>query len=181
MDSTEWPEDRWFALALLLPQVYRLAGTEGGVRLALKTIMNLDVIRFSAKPDFVFQRSRKATALPQEPDVVQWGFDTLGLTTTLGPKIEVTRTLVVEVGPLELSTWEALQDPTEITLLRNTLDLIMPIERGYRVRAVVGDPADCPTFGDDRDDAPSMNCSLGIDTHIGRPDRPSVDSVAFPL
>src|SRR5207245_7688773 len=48
VNADEWPPETWYQISLLLPQMQKLAGTEIGIRLAFRLLLNLPIeqIRF---------------------------------------------------------------------------------------------------------------------------------------
>jgi hypothetical protein len=151
VDPGAWPEERLHALARLLPAVHRLAGTEAGVRVALRTVFELPVLQVDITQRLLEMRSALQTRLG-----VANG--RLGVDAVIGDGITAIAQARVTIGPITLDTY--LQHATpRIRAHRDVLYALMlpsallrPVEERWHVTppergCVIGGSSDAVRLG----------------------------------
>ena len=174
VDPTPWPEERWPAIARLLPALHRVAGrADAGLALALRVVFGLPVsgVRLTRGVVPLDPGARLALATAGAR---------LGVDTVLGDGVVDTVRLEVALGPVPLAVYLA-QSAEATRAERDALyALVLPSSLAAAVdeRWTVGDPDDPPrlaaTFGvlepTLRDDGPSADPpALGLTVRLGSP------------
>jgi hypothetical protein len=154
VDAEVWPKDQWYALALLVPNLHRLAGKESGIRLALRTLLGL--------PLKEIRESREFTWLP-EIELSRLGSQAsrLGRDSILGDRVEDLECLTLVVGPVSLSTYSDFQTNEKQRELDSVLSLCAPCYHRHRIQWIVDYQDRSPRLGLERE-----NARLGINSRM---------------
>jgi hypothetical protein len=164
----EWPQEMWYSLALLLPSFSRLAGTEAGIRYALRLMLDLPLLEIRKRPTF----SEIATRIDvHERTLLGERSSRLGVDAIVGDRLEDLAELVFVLGPLTLETYYKFQEAANRRILSSVFNLCVPSSRPYTWSWLVFDPQCAPKLGDEK-----QNARLGINSHLGarRPGREPV-------
>jgi hypothetical protein len=155
LDPHCWPAEQLHPLALLLPSLQAIAGTERGVRLALDLLLHLPLQEV---------RARKAYRYLEDHDLSLLGTraSRIGIDYVLSDCMEDMGRFELIIGSVDLNTYCSFQEEAGRELLRQTLRLVVPCYGHYSVSWVVGDPANAPRLG-----TPRENAVLGINSHLG--------------
>jgi len=156
LEPEEWPRAKWYALAVLLPNIQALAGTERGLSLGLRLLLDLPVAQMRRSPAFSFLEKGDLSLLGTKAS-------RLGVNCVVGDRAEALSELTITLGPVELSCYYAFQRPDQRRLLEKALRLLMPLHKHYALRWRGLDPERAPRLGREED-----NTRLGINSHLGR-------------
>ena len=156
VDAAGWPRSMWLKMASLIARMGQLSCSQSGCAFVLQVLLGLPVQSFLYRPT--------ETELPPE---MMSGLGSrasqLGVTMLLGSHVEELATLVVELGPVPLATYERYTENAEgAALLARTLKLVMPCSRSYEITWAVEDRTQAPRLG-----MAAQNARLGINTHMG--------------
>lgn len=155
IDPEAWPQEKWYALALLLPSLHRLAGKEEGMRLALRTLLGL--------PLHGIQRGRAYSYIGEsELSRLGAGFSRLGRDYILGERIEDLECLTLVVGPVTLESHRAFHEEQGSRQIEAVLALCAPCYQRCRVSWIVEYPNRNPRLGIEKE-----NARLGINSRMG--------------
>jgi hypothetical protein len=157
LDAENWPTDRWYNLAVLLPSLQSLAGREEGIGLALDLLLDLPLAEI--------RRGCRFGRL--ERDVISTlgrNSSRLGVDYILGDRLEDMAELTLVVGPVPLDSYYEFHSEESMRRLDAALGLCVPCHQPYRVSWVVLDPEKAPLLGRAKD-----NSILGINSHLGAP------------
>lgn len=146
-----WPADRLHAFARLLPALHRVAGTEEGVRVALRTVFELPVNDVTITKRLLRMRTELQTRLG-----VRNG--RLGVDAVIGDGVTALAHARVSIGPLSLDQY-LQHDTPEMRGYRDVLydfvlpsALLRPVEERWHVTppargCVIGDSSEAVRLG----------------------------------
>ncbi len=154
-----WPTELWYRLAILLPNLQALAGTEHGIRFGLEWLLELPVAAVSLSPQRLYIEGGLYSRLGTEATH-------LGMDAVAGPYTGNAAALDLTLGPVKLATFEMYRRPEKAELLEAVLDLLAAFDQvarqTVRLRWRVEDAQRAPTLG-----MPEMNSILGVNCHLG--------------
>jgi hypothetical protein len=155
INPEEWPREKWYALALLLPNLHRIAGKESGIRLALQALLRLPLLEIRRTPAFSYMA---------EDDLSRLGAKAsrLGRDYVLGDRVENLECLTMVIGPVPLDTYRAFHGERERREIEAVLALCAPCYQRYRISWVVNYPNRNPRLGMEED-----NARLGVNSRMG--------------
>ncbi len=152
-----WPRDLWYPLATLAARLADLSCSAEGCALVLRTLLNLPVQGFHHHPS-------TAPVPPSSISSLGRKSSRLGVDLVAGDTVEDLASLEINIGPVTLPVYERFREtPEGSTLLRRTLELVMPAATVYTVTWEVLDRTRPPQLG-----IREGNSRLGINTHMGR-------------
>jgi Type VI secretion, TssG len=156
IDPVEWPRERWYPLAVLLPRLHDLAGREAGLRLALKIFLGLDVAAIG-------RRARRTRLSPEALSRFGERASRLGIDLIVGDGLADEAALDITLGPVSLPIYRQHHTEEGRQRLRQVLRLLLPYHLEYAIRWLVGDAERAPRLGIGEE-----NALLGINAHFGR-------------
>ena len=156
VEATRWPRSMWFRLASLIARMAQLSCSESGCALVLQVLLNVPVRSFKRKPTVAELPLSARSGLGRNASK-------LGVDLLMGSQAEGLSTLVIELGPVPLATYEHFAESAEgAQLLRQTLAMVMPASSPYEIAWSVQDQRRAPRLG-----MAEHNARLGINTHLG--------------
>jgi hypothetical protein len=160
LDATRWAEQRWYAIARLLPMLHRLAGHEAGIRLALRVVFDLPLAALEL---------RSAAAPAAAPAQARLGVlnSRLGVDAVAGSTTKSQQAVAVRLGPISLPVFRSATAPGEGAQRDALYALLLPLNLAGPVveQWVVGDPAADVRLGGAGDD--EAEAVLGVNTYLG--------------
>ena len=153
----QWPRHLWYRLATLMAGMAQYSCAQEGCAFVLNTLLGLPVQQFRYK-----------SAYAQLPESALSGLgrtaSRLGVDLIMGDSVEEPASLEIEIGPVTLDCYERFTESAEgSALLRQTLEMVMPVTTRYQVRWSVLDRNRAPQLG-----LRNGNSRLGINTYMGR-------------
>jgi hypothetical protein len=158
VNPNDWPPQTLYDLALLLPSMQEIAGSEYGIRLIFQLLLHLPVKEIHYFPSFRFLAEEEYSLLGDR-------FARLGADYILGDQVEDLAGTRLIVGPIPLIDYYKYQEPENKRLVTSVLDLCMPCQRKCWVSWLVENQAQAPRLG-----FAAENARLGINSHLGRPE-----------
>jgi len=155
LDPEHWPQELWYRLALLLPNLQSLAGKENGIRFALNLILGLPLAEIRRKPRARYLTENDLSLLGQ-------AHSRLGVDSVVGDHIEDLAQLVLIIGPVPLKTWYAFQEEDSKYLLNAILYLTTSCHQRWSVQWSIEDRTLPPRLGIE-----TANARLGLNSHLG--------------
>lgn len=151
----DWPHDMWYRLALLLPSLQSLAGTERGVRFSLDLLLGLPVKEIRRSPSFRYI---------QEDDLsrVARHHTRLSVDSIVGDRKEELAKLTLVLGPVTLDTYFEFQEEPKRKLLESVLGLVATCYQKHTIAWDVKDRTRAPRLN-----FAKQNSILGINSHLG--------------
>ncbi len=152
-----WPRHLWYRLATLIAGVAQYSCGQEGCAFVLNTLLGLPVQQFRYKASYAQLPESALSGLGRRSS-------RLGVDLIMGDSVEQPAALEIEIGPVTLDCYERFTETAEGTgLLKQTLEMIMPVSTPYEVRWSVLDRGRAPRLG-----LREGNSRLGINTHMGR-------------
>ena len=151
----DWPREKWGQLVVLLPWLHNMAGTEDGLELALKTLLDLDMKSVSWLPRVTRLGSEQMSGLGARASQ-------LGVDLVVGDGLEDEAALRITLGPVTLADYDTYHTGEGARRLEQALRLVLPYHLEYRVDWLVGDDSRAPQLG-----VAEVNSVLGINSHLG--------------
>ncbi len=166
LDAERWSEERWFAIARLLPALHRIAGRELALRVAFRLVFSLPVESVTMHAGMVKLSRGGATALGVSNA-------RLGVDTIAGSGLRDEASVEVRYGPIDLASYRT-HTGREARRERDALyRLVLPMHlaRSVRERWRVGDAAQPARVGSTQ--ANEDAAVLGVNSYLGAPQRRS--------
>ena len=157
LNADLWPNQQLYPLALLLPSLQALAGTERGIRLGLNLLLGLPVQEIRKRPAYRFIGQDEVSLLGSE-------FIRVSVDYVLGDGLEDLSRSELVIGPISLDSYYRFQQPEGKELFKQAMRLLIPCESRYSTFWVVADPAKSPRLG-----IREENSVLGINSYLGPP------------
>ncbi len=151
----DWPEDLHYALALVLPSVHRLAGTETGMRFLFSMLLQLPVFEIRRRPRRIHLTEDQQSRLGMRKS-------RLGIDLFASNCREDLSVLQLVFGPVTLATYRQYQRPFDENLIRAVLDLAVPCYQPVDIGWQVLDERCAPRLG-----LAEQNGVLGVNMHLG--------------
>jgi hypothetical protein len=159
LSPEQWPTEYLYPVALILPSLHSLAGTEAGIRLGLDLVLHLPLSELRPKRGSLSMKRDNVTLLGKR-------LNRLSVDYVLGDRCEDTGAVELVLGPVDLETYYKFSEPEGLALLNKTLRLLMPCHGEKFVSWVVADPTKFPALGIARE-----NSLLGVNTYLGPRER----------
>jgi hypothetical protein len=156
VDAADWPQDKWYAMALLLPNLHRLAGKEAGIRLALLTLLGLPLVGIRQSRDYTWLDEKDLSRLGAQAS-------RLGRDSILGNRVEDLECLTLVIGPVSLATYNAFETSGKQRELEAVLALSAPCYHRHRIQWIVEYENRSPRLGLEQE-----NARLGINSRMGQ-------------
>jgi hypothetical protein len=156
VDAEVWPKNQWYALALLVPNLHRLAGKEAGIRLALRTLLGLPLMEIRGSREFTWLPESELSRLSAQAN-------RLGRDSILGDRIEDLECLTLIIGPVSLATYSNFQTSEKQSELDSVLALCAPCYHKLRIQWTVDYQDRSPRLGLEQE-----NGRLGINSRMGQ-------------
>jgi len=155
LTADDWPTETWYNLCVLLPSLQALAGTEYGLRFALRLILGLPLKEIRRATTFQLMKEPEYTLLGQR-------YSRLGVDAIAGDRKEELEELTLVLGLVSLETYYEFQEKEKHRLLLAVLGLVANCYQKHGIAWAVGDPRTAPRLGHGR-----QNTILGINSYLG--------------
>lgn len=155
LDPEHWPQDLWFRLSLLLPNLQSLAGKEHGIRFALRLLLDLPL-------EGIRRKARVRYLAEEDLSLLGESHARLGVDFALGDHIEDLAQLVLVLGPVPLDTYYGFQTEEKRYLLNAVLFLVTTCHQRWTVVWSVADRLRAPRLG-----VEALNSRLGLNSYLG--------------
>ena len=162
LNAEQWSEDRWFAIARLLPALHRIAGRELALRVAFRLVFSLPVQSVTMHAGMVKLGGGGTTALGVSNA-------RLGVDTIAGTGLIDEASVEVRFGPIDLARYLAHTGDTARRERDALYRLVLPMHlaRSVRERWRVGDATQPARVG--RTQANEDAAVLGVNSYLGAP------------
>jgi len=156
LEPEDWHGAGLYPLALLLPSMQELAGTERGIRLVLDLLLRLPLREIRFHRNFHPMDEGEPTRLATKSS-------RLGIDCVLGKSLEGERGAELVVGPVGLRTYYEFRQTGMRELLNRTLRLVLPCYGHYSLFWVVDGEDRAPRLVTE-----NMGLRLGINSYLRR-------------
>ena len=152
-----WPQPLWYRLAMLIAGIAQYSCSQDGCAFVLDCLLGLPVQQFRLQAAYAPLPEAALSGLGRRSS-------RLGVDLVVGDLVEEPAALEIVIGPVPLDRYEHFAETGEgKALLRQTMELVMPVAVRYTVRWSVLDQHRAPRLG-----VREGNSRLGINTHMGR-------------
>lgn len=155
LEPDEWPSERLFRLAVVLPRLHRLAGREEGLRLAARMLLDLEIVSLDLRPRFTRLAGEEQSRLGEQGSH-------LGIDLIMGEGLDDESEMVITFGPVGLDTYYLYQSEFGQHYIHQVLSLVLPFHLNYDVCWLAGEQNLAPRLGNAAD-----NAVLGVNSHLG--------------
>jgi hypothetical protein len=156
LESSTWPEEMLYPLALLAPTLARMAGREVGIQLAFLVLHGLPIYKFH-------YRASHRSVDPKERSLLGSKASRLGRDFLIGDRQIDTDSLTVQLGPVSLDTYERFQSESGRNLIRMTTELCMSAYQNCEIAWILDDLRQSPRLG-----MAAKNSRVGLNFHLGK-------------
>jgi hypothetical protein len=155
--AEQWPRERWYDVARLLPSLCRIAGRADGPAIALRAVFGL-----KAKP--VRTVAGVAPVDPGRRTRLGVRNGRLGIDALAGDGVTAATAVEIDIGPHDLPTYRRMQTPAERAQRQAIYRLVLPthLAGDVRERWRVGDETQAAVLGD-----PGREAALGLNSYLG--------------
>jgi hypothetical protein len=156
LESSGWPEEMLYPLALLAPTLARVAGREIGIRLAFLFLHGL--------PVHALRYHRTCRQLnPREYSLLGARSSRLGRDFLIGDRQLDTDSIVIQLGPVSLDTYLHFQSERSRHRIAMTRDICTSAYQNHSIEWLVEDSSEAPRLG-----IAAKNSRLGLNFHMGK-------------
>ncbi len=156
IDSSRWPEEMLYPLALLAPTLATMAGRGVGIRLAFLVLLGVPVSKIR------YDRAYRLLA-PEDYSRLGSKVSRLGCDLLVGDRQLDTDSMTIQLGPVSLDIYRKFQSEHGHRLLQMTADLCVSAYQNYFVTWLLEDPCEAPRLG-----VAMKNSYIGLNFHLGR-------------
>jgi hypothetical protein len=155
IESSMWPDELLYPLALLAPTLARMAGRPSGIQLAF-LVLGLPVFK-------ILHQHAHRFLEPQQQSLLGCKASRLGRDLVAGDRQLDTATVTIQLGPVSLDIYAAFQSDRGRRLIEMISDLCMSAYQAYSIAWMVEDACMAPRLG-----FASRNSRIGLNFHLGR-------------
>src|SRR5579862_8083011 len=156
VDTSGWPEELLYPLALLAPTLARVAGREVGIKLVFLALLGLPVHRFHYDAAYRSLRREERSGLGVR--ACRLGRDLIA-----GDRQAEADSVTVQLGPVSLDAYTSLQTESGRRLIQMTADLCMSAYQNYSITWLLKDERQAPRLG-----IALKNSRIGLNFHLGK-------------
>lgn len=156
LESSSWPDEIFYPLALLAPTLAHMAGREIGIRLAFLVLLGLPIYQFH-------YRSAHRSLASQEHSLLGFRASRLGHDLIVGDRRIDTDSMTIQLGPVPLDTYVRFQSERGRRLIQMTTDLCVSAYQNCSIAWRLEDVSEAPHLG-----IASRNSRIGLNFHLGR-------------
>jgi hypothetical protein len=155
IDPEDWPKEKWYKLAILLPCLRYLTGREGGLRLAMRMLLDLEIASIAWRP-------RRTLMDASDRSLLGEGMSRLGVDLILGDGIDDEALMEITLRAETLEKFRRHQTDEMQKRINQVMRLVAPYHWVYRFKWLVGDLNRAPRLGMEIE-----NAVLGVNSHLG--------------
>jgi predicted component of type VI protein secretion system len=156
LESSSWPEEMLYPLALLAPALARMAGREVGIRLAFLFLLGLPIHAFHYHSAYRRLGLRQHSLLGSESS-------RLGRDFLIGDRQLDADSITIQLGPVPLDTYTGFQSEHGLRLISMILDVCMSAYQSHSIAWLVEDSSKAPRLG-----FATKNSRIGLNFHLGK-------------
>jgi hypothetical protein len=156
IDHSEWPEESLYQLSLLAPALATGAGSKAGIRLTFLILLGLPVHSFESQTEFRPLASHLLSHLGIQSS-------RLGRDFIAGDRMLDTDSLVIQLGPVSLATWEQFHSARGRHLLTLAASICISAWQHHHIIWLIHDRSAAPRLG-----IAQSNSRIGLNFHLGK-------------
>jgi type VI secretion system (T6SS) VasB/ImpH family protein len=155
IDPDDWPKERWYRLAILLPCLRYLTGLESGLRLSLRMLLDLEISSISWQP-------RRTLMDPSDRSFLGARASRLGVDLIVGDGVDDEALMEITLRAETLDKYRRHRTDEGQKRIDQVMRLVAPYHWVYRFKWLIGDVDRAPRLGIEIE-----NAVLGINSHLG--------------
>lgn len=156
LESSGWPAEMLYPLALLAPTLARMAGREVGIRLTFLFLHGLPI-------HAVRYHNAYRQLDPREYSLLGAKLSRLGRDFLMGDRLLDTDSITIQLGPVSLDTFTDFQSERGSRLIAMTLAICTSAFQDHSIAWLVEDPTKAPRLG-----VAAKNSRIGLNFHLGK-------------
>ena len=155
IDPEDWPKERWYKLAVLLPCLRYLSGRESGLRLASRLLLDLEISAIRWRPRWTMMPASDRSLLGLRAG-------RLGVDLIVGDGVDDEAAMEITLRAETLEQYRFHQTEAGRQRVAQVMRLVVPYHWIYETNWLVGDVDRAPRLGDE-----VQNSVLGVNSHLG--------------
>jgi hypothetical protein len=155
IEPEDWPKEKWYKLAILLPCLRYLTGRESGLRLSMRMLLDLEIASISWRP-------RRTLMDASDRSLVGERASRLGVDLIVGDGIDDEALMEITLRAETLEKFRRHQTDEGQKRINQVMRLVAPYHWVYRFKWLIGDISRAPRLGIEID-----NAVLGVNSHLG--------------
>src|SRR5262247_823982 len=155
IEPEDWPKERWYKLAILLPCLRYLTGRESGLRLAMRMLLDLEIANIGWRP-------RRTLMDAADRSLLGSAMSRLGVDLIVGDGIEDAGRMEIRLRAETLEKFRRHQTDEGQKRIDQVMRLVAPYHWVYRFKWLIGDVDRAPRLGIEIE-----NAVLGVNSHLG--------------
>ncbi len=155
IEPENWPKERWYKLAILLPCLRYLTGRESGLRLAMRMLLDLEIASITWRP-------RRTLMHPSDRSLLGSQASRLGVDLLVGDGVDDEALMEITLRAETLEKYRCFQTDESQRRINQVMRLVAPYHWVYQFKWLVGDIDRSPRLGIEIE-----NAVLGINSHLG--------------
>ncbi len=155
IEPEDWPKERWYKLAILLPCLRYLTGRESGLRLSMRMLLELEIASIT-------WRARRTLMDPSDRSSLGARASRLGVDMIVGDGIDDEALMEITLRAETLEKFRRHQTGEGQRRIDQVMRLVAPYHWVYRFKWLTGDVDRGPRLGIEIE-----NAVLGINSHLG--------------
>ena len=156
LESSGWPDEMLYPLALLAPTLARMGAREVGIQLAFLVLLGLPVYKFNHRSAHRFLAHNEHSLLGS------WA-SRLGRDFVAGDRQIDIDSITLQLGPVSLDSYASFQSERGRRLIQMTADLCMSAYQNHSIAWFIEGSNDAPRLG-----IATQNSCIGLNFYLGR-------------
>ena len=155
IEPEDWPKEKWYKLAILLPCLRYLTGRESGLRLAMRMLLDLEIASIAWRP-------RRTLMDASDRSLLGSAMSRLGVDMIVGDGVDDEALMEITLRAETLEEFRRRQTDEGQKRINQVMRLVAPYHWVYRFKWLVGDFNRAPRLGMEIE-----NAVLGVNSHLG--------------
>jgi len=155
VEPEDWPREKWYKLATLLPCLRYLTGRESGLRLAMRMLLDLEIASIAWRP-------RRTLMDATDRSLLGSAMSRLGVDMIVGDGIDDEALMEITLRAETLDKFRRHQREEGQKRINQVMRLVAPYHWVYRIRWLIGDVDRALCLGIEIE-----NAVLGVNSHLG--------------
>jgi len=155
IEPEDWPKEKWYKLAILLPCLRYLTGRESGLRLAMRMLLDLEIASISWRP-------RRTLMDASDRSLLGSSMSRLGVDMIIGDGIDDEALMEITLRAETLEEFRRRNTDEGQKRINQVMRLVAPYHWVYRFKWLIGDVSLAPRLGIE-----FQNAVLGVNSHLG--------------
>jgi hypothetical protein len=155
IEPEDWPKEKWYKLAILLPRLRYLTGRESGLRLSMRLLLDLEIASISWRP-------RRTLMDASDRSLLGAAMSRLEVDLIVGDGIDDEALMEITLRAETLEKFRSHHTDEGQKRINQVMRLVAPYHWVYRFKWLIGDIDRAPRLGEEIE-----NAVLGVNSHLG--------------